>query len=71
MQAVVVARRGTTFEPDPDAGHGAAIHGLDELDALVERLAHEELLSAAQVDRIVALLDPRQPLPRLAPLAPH
>ena len=71
VQAVVVARRGTTFEPDPDAGHGAAIHGLDELDALVARLAHEELLSAAQVDRIVALLDPRQPLPRLAPLAPR
>jgi hypothetical protein len=26
----------------------------------------EELLSQQQVDRIVALLDPRQPLPRLA-----
>jgi hypothetical protein len=71
VQAVVVARRGTTFEPDPDQGHGVAIHGLDEVDALAARLAHEELLSAAQVDRIVALLDPRQPLPRLAPLAPH
>lgn len=71
VQAVIVAGRGTTFEPNPDEGHGAAIHGLDEVDALVARLAGEELLSAGQVDRIVALLDPRQPLPRLAPLAPH
>lgn len=31
----------------------------------------EERLSQSQVDRIVALLDPRQPLPRLAPSAPH
>jgi hypothetical protein len=71
VQAVVVPRRGTIFDPEPDEGHGAVIHGLDEIDALVVRLAREDLLSAAQVDRIVALLDPRQPLPRLAPLAPH
>ncbi|MEO8510421.1 MAG: hypothetical protein ABI534_04185 [Chloroflexota bacterium] len=71
VRAVVVARRGTMFEPDPEEGHGAAIHGLDDVDALVTRLAGEEVLSAAQVDRIVALLDPRQPLARLAPLAPH
>lgn len=40
------------------------------IDADAERLAGMvsagELLSQAQVDRIVALLDPRQPLPRLA-----
>ena len=40
------------------------------IDADAERLARlisaAELLSQAQVDRIVALLDPRQPLPRLA-----
>ena len=35
----------------------------DRLAALVSR---EERLTLAQVDRIVALLDPRQPLPRLA-----
>jgi hypothetical protein len=39
-----------------------------------ERLAAlasaEEVLSQQQVDRIVALLDPRQPLPRLAQAAP-
>jgi hypothetical protein len=40
-----------------------------------ERLAalavSEERLSQVQVDRIVALLDPRQPLPRLAPSTPR
>lgn len=71
VQAVIVARHGTSFERDPDGGHGAAIHGLEEPDLLAARVAHEELLSVGQVDRIVALLDPRQPLPRLAPLAPH
>jgi hypothetical protein len=39
-----------------------------------ERLASlasaEEVLSQQQVDRIVALLDPRQPLPRLAQATP-
>jgi len=37
-------------------------HDPDRLAGLVSA---EERLSAAQVDRIVALLDPRQPLPRL------
>jgi hypothetical protein len=31
----------------------------------------DEVLTAAQVDRIVALLDPRQPLPRLATSTPQ
>jgi hypothetical protein len=31
----------------------------------------EPLLTQQQVDRIVALLDPRQPLPRLAPSTPR
>ena len=35
-------------------------------DRLARRVSAEALLSQAQVDRIVALLDPRQPLPRLA-----
>jgi hypothetical protein len=34
---------------------------------LVARMARDELLTAAQVDRIVALLDPRQPVRSLAP----
>lgn len=71
VEPMVAAGRGTAFEPDPDAMPGVAIHGLDEPDALAASMAHEERLIAAQVDRIVALLDPRQPLPRLASLAPH
>ncbi len=42
---------GLTVEHDPDR--------------LARLLSAEERLSAAQVDRIVAVLDPRQPLPRL------
>ena len=41
-----------------------------EADRLAPRALAEERLSQPQVDRIVALLDPRQPLPRLAPSAP-
>lgn len=44
------------------------------VEADAERLARlasaEELLTQQQVDRIVALLDPRQPLPRLAQATP-
>jgi hypothetical protein len=44
------------------------------VEADAERLARmasaEEVLSPQQVDRIVALLDPRQPLPRLAQATP-
>ena len=44
------------------------------VEADAERLATlasaDEVLSQQQVDRIVALLDPRQPLPRLAQAAP-
>jgi hypothetical protein len=39
-------------------------------DRLVRLASGEEVLSQQQVDRIVALLDPRQPLPRLAQATP-
>ena len=38
-----------------------------EPERLASRMSAESVLSQQQVDRIVALLDPRQPLPRLAP----
>jgi hypothetical protein len=38
-----------------------------EAEAIARLALREERLSQPQVDRIVALLDPRQPLPRLAP----
>ena len=55
-------------EMDVEAGPGEQVGLAVERDP--ERLASlvsaEDLLSQQQVDRIVALLDPRQPLPRLA-----
>lgn len=52
-----------TWEADQRPG----VHVHDQLDRLASRIARDEVLTPAQVDRIVALLDPRQPLPRLAP----
>jgi hypothetical protein len=55
------------------AGPGEQLGVVAERDP--ERLAAlataEERLTQPQVDRIVALLDPRQPLPRLAPSTPR
>lgn len=42
-----------------------------DTDRVASLVSAEERLSQAQVDRIVALLDPRQPLPRLAPSTPR
>lgn len=48
---------GVTVERDPER--------------LATLVSAQERLSQAQVDRIVALLDPRQPLPQLARATPH
>lgn len=42
-----------------------------EPDRLALTVVREEVLTESQVDRIVALLDPRQPLPQLAPSTPR
>lgn len=42
-----------------------------EPDRLATIVTAEPVLSQGQVDRIVALLDPRQPLPQLAASSPH
>jgi len=42
-----------------------------EPERLARRMMSEPVLSQQQVDRIVALLDPRQPLPQLAPSTPR
>jgi hypothetical protein len=55
-----------TWEEDQRPG----LHVHDELEPLAARIARDEVLTPAQVDRIVALLDPRQPLPRLAHSTP-
>lgn len=42
-----------------------------EPERLSSRMTSEAVLTQQQVDRIVALLDPRQPLPQLAPSTPR
>ena len=53
-----------------EEGQRPGVHVHDALDPLAARIARDEVLTPAQVDRIVALLDPRQPLPRLAHSTP-
>lgn len=55
---------------EPWQGEDPGIVVEREPDRLAARVLAEERLSQSQVDRIVALLDPRQPLPRLAPSTP-
>jgi hypothetical protein len=43
------------------------VHVHDDLERLAARITRDDVLTRTQVDRIVALLDPRQPLPQLAP----
>ena len=47
------------------------IHVEGDLERLAARIVRDEVLTPAQVDRIVALLDPRQPMPRLATSSPQ
>lgn len=72
LPAAVTAVLVPPSEMDVEVPRGDEIGVIVEADA--ERLASlasaEEVLSQQQVDRIVALLDPRQPLPRLAQATP-
>jgi hypothetical protein len=52
-------------EVEWDAGQRPGIQVIREADALAAGIAAGGNLTKAQVDRIVALLDPRQPLPGL------
>jgi hypothetical protein len=63
VTACLAAPRGVEIEWD--AGQRPGIQVIREVDALAARVSATVTLSKAQVDRIVALLDPRQPLPRL------
>jgi hypothetical protein len=64
VHATLLAQHGAEISWEADQSPG--VHVQTETDALCARVARDEELTAAQVDRIVALLDPRQPLPRLA-----
>jgi hypothetical protein len=66
---VLLPPDGMSVQAEPGEQLGVVVERQPErLAALVSA---EERLSQAQVDRIVALLDPRQPLPRLAPSTPR
>ena len=62
-RAVVEA---TGVEIEWDAGQRPGIQVIRDADALAAGITAGATLSKGQVDRIVALLDPRQPLPRLS-----
>jgi hypothetical protein len=64
VDAVLVPERGSEVTWDAGDHIGMLIEA--DADRLAARIARDEILTPAQVDRIVALLDPRQPLPQLA-----
>jgi len=63
VEPCLLIGRGAEIDCEPDQRPG--IHVMRDPEQLAARIGHDEVLTPAQVDRIVALLDPRQPLPRL------
>lgn len=68
---VAVLVTGSGMRLEPHAGEPLGIVAERDPDRLGGRVVATSVLSQQQVDRIVALLDPRQPLPRLAPSTPR
>jgi hypothetical protein len=68
VEACLLLEGGTEVSWERDQQPG--VHVEPELDRLAARIDRDEVLTPAQVDRIVALLDPRQPLRQLAPSTP-
>jgi hypothetical protein len=68
VQACLVTDGGTDVSWERDQTPG--IHVETDVEKLAAKISRDEVLTPAQVDRIVALLDPRQPLPRLATSSP-
>jgi hypothetical protein len=60
---VVSSAAQVSWEPDQRPG----VHIQHDPTELATRIGRDEVLSQSQVDRIVALLDPRQPVRQLAP----
>ncbi len=69
VEAVLVPEAGMDVSWERNQAPG--IHVEADLERLAARIIRDEVLTPAQVDRIVALLDPRQPLPRLATSSPQ
>jgi hypothetical protein len=69
VEAVLVPDAGAEVTSDPGDRLGILVEA--DAERLARRIARDEVLTPAQVDRIVALLDPRQPLPQLAATSPR
>ena len=69
VEPVLLVAPDVEIEWEPPERPG--VHVIDEATRLARRVSRDEVLTPAQVDRIVALLDPRQPMRRLAPSTPH
>ena len=69
VEACLVTDGGTDVSWERDQTPG--IHVEKDVERLAALISRDEVLTPAQVDRIVALLDPRQPLPRLATSSPQ
>jgi hypothetical protein len=61
----------TAMEVFVDAGEAFGLTIERDLERVAGLVSSEARLSRGQVDRIVTLLDPRQPLPRLAQATPN
>jgi hypothetical protein len=68
VESCLLTDPGTEVTWERDQQPGAMVE--TDLERLAARIDRDETLTPAQVDRIVALLDPRQPLPRLATSTP-
>jgi hypothetical protein len=68
VSAVLVPPADMEFEVPRDDEIGVIVEA--DAERLATTASADEVLSQQQVDRIVALLDPRQPLPRLAQATP-
>ena len=68
VDPILLAGSDMTVEVDPRDPIGLAIE--QDADRIATAVSTEERLTQPQVDRIVAVLDPRQPLPRLVQATP-
>jgi hypothetical protein len=69
VEACLLAPTGAEIDWETDQRPG--IHVYTRIEQLASRVGRDDSLSDAQVERIVALLDPRQPLPRLVTSSPR
>jgi hypothetical protein len=65
VEPCLLSGHGMVVEWEPDQRPGIHVHA--DPDRLAARVVRDDALTQPQVDRIVVLLDPREPLHRLAP----